>query len=53
MARIASGDTITVAPTSNIYTALAAAGFAIVLTGLILFFIQANAILGAGVLFSS
>ena len=51
MSRISSGDVIRVAPSSNIYTALAAAGFAIVATGLVLFFIQANAILGSGALF--
>lgn len=53
MSRISSGDVIRVAPTSNVYTALAAAGFAIVLTGLILFYVQASAILGAGALFAS
>lgn len=45
MSRIASGDTIQVKPTNNVYTALAAAAFVVVLTGLILFVMKANEIL--------
>ena len=52
MSRIASGDVIRVAPTNNVYTALAAAGFVFVLVGLILFILKAQEILGAGVFFS-
>jgi hypothetical protein len=46
MSRIASGDVIRVRPTNNVYTALAAAGFALVTTGLILFVLKAGEILG-------
>jgi hypothetical protein len=46
MSRIASGDVITVRPTNNIYTALAAVGTVIVLTGLVLFFLKVSEVLG-------
>ncbi len=48
MSRIASGDVIQVKPTNNVYTALAAAGFVVVLTGLILFILRANEVLPPG-----
>ena len=48
MSRIASGDTIQIRPTNNVYTALAAAGFVVVLTGLILFIIAADKVLPEG-----
>ena len=47
MSRIASGDTIQVRPTNNVYTALAAAAFVLVLTGLILFIVAADKVLPA------
>ena len=40
------GERIEVAPTNNVYTALAAAGTVVVLTGLILFFLKASEVLG-------
>jgi hypothetical protein len=46
MSRIASGDMVTTRPTNNVYTALAAAGTVVVLTGLILFFLKASEVLG-------
>lgn len=50
MSRLGNSDVIVQKPTNNVYTALAAAGFVLVLTGLILFYIKAEAILGSGVL---
>jgi hypothetical protein len=52
MSRISSGDVIQVKPSNDVYTGLAAAGFVLVLTGLILFIIKAQAILGDGILFA-
>ncbi len=50
MSRFGTGDVIVQKPTNNVYTALAAAGFVVVLTGLILFYLKAEEILGSGVL---
>jgi hypothetical protein len=50
MSRAGTGDVIALKPTNNVYTALAAAGFVVVLTGLILFYVKAEQILGSGVL---
>jgi hypothetical protein len=50
MSRLGTGDVIVQKPTNNVYTALAAAGFVLVLTGLILFYVKAEAILGSGAL---
>ena len=46
MSRIASGDVVVVRPTNNVYTALAAAGFVLTLTGFILFYLKTQDILG-------
>ncbi|HEY0010275.1 MAG TPA: hypothetical protein VGB55_16250 [Tepidisphaeraceae bacterium] len=46
MSRIASGDVVYVRPTNNVYTALAAAGFVLTLTGFILFYLKVSDILG-------
>jgi len=53
MSRISSSDVMDVKPTNDIYTALAAAAFVLVTTGLVLFIIKAQAVLGDGVLFAS
>ena len=50
MSRIASGDVIRVAPTNNVYTAIAAAGFVATLTAAVLFFIKAQEVLGFSLL---
>jgi hypothetical protein len=50
MSRLGTGEVIAVKPTNNIYTALAATAFVVVTTGLVLFFIKAEQILGSGVL---
>ncbi len=50
MSRLGSADVIVQKPTNNMYTALAAAGFVLVTTGLVLFYLKAEVILGAGVL---
>jgi hypothetical protein len=50
MSRLGTGDVIAVKPTNNVYTALAAAAFVVVTTGLVLFYIKAEEVLGAGVL---
>lgn len=50
MSRLGTGDVIELKPRNNVYTALAAVGFVVVTTGLVLFFIKAEEILGAGVL---
>lgn len=42
MSRIASGNTITVAPTNNIYTALAAAAVVAQILGLVVLFLSAG-----------
>ena len=49
MSRIATGNTVTVAPTNNVYTALAAAAVIAQILGLIVLFIRA---LDLGGLFS-
>jgi hypothetical protein len=46
MSRIASGDVIRVAPTNNVYTGLAAAGFIATLAAAVLFFLKVQDILG-------
>ena len=46
MSRAASGDTVVVKPSANVYTALAAAATAAVLLGLIALFLKANTVLG-------
>ena len=53
MSRLSTGDVIVKKPTNDVYTGLAAVGFVIVLVGLILFYVKAEQILGAGVLFKS
>ena len=42
MTRAASGDTVTVAPSNNIYTALLGAGVVVVAIGLIILFLRAQ-----------
>ena len=42
MSRIASGNTVTVAPSNNVYTALAAAAFIAQVLGLIVLFVRAR-----------
>ena len=42
MSRGVSGETITVRPTNNVYTALAAAAVIVQIIGLIVLFIRAN-----------
>lgn len=42
MSRLAGGDVIRVAPTNNVYTGLAAAGFAVTLVAVILFYLKAG-----------
>ncbi len=42
MSRIASGNTVTVAPTNNVYTALAAAAVIAQILGLIVLFVRAG-----------
>ena len=42
MSRIATGNTVTVAPTNNVYTALAAAAVIAQILGLIVLFIRAQ-----------
>ena len=42
MSRIASGNTVTVAPTNNIYTALAACAVIAQILGLIVLFMRAG-----------
>lgn len=51
MSRLGTGDVIELKPRNNVYTALAAAAFVLVTTGLVLFYIKAEQVLGAGVLF--
>lgn len=46
MSRISGGDVIRVAPTNNVYTALAAAGFVATLAAVVLFFLKAGDVLG-------
>lgn len=50
MSRIASGDVIRIAPTNNVYTALAAAGFVATLTAAVLFFLKTQDVLGFSML---
>jgi hypothetical protein len=40
MTRAASGDTVTVAPSNNIYTALAGLGVVVVLLGLVILYFR-------------
>jgi hypothetical protein len=42
MSRISSGNTVTVAPTNNVYTALAAAAVIAQILGLVVLFISAG-----------
>jgi hypothetical protein len=42
MSRIATGNTVTVAPTNNVYTALAAAAVIAQILGLIVLFVRAG-----------
>ncbi len=42
MSRISSGNTVTVAPTNNVYTALAAAAVIAQILGLIVLFLSAG-----------
>ena len=42
MSRIASGNTVTVAPTNNVYTALAAAAVIAQILGLVVVFMSAG-----------
>jgi hypothetical protein len=42
MSRIATGNTVTVAPTNNIYTALAASAVIAQILGLIVLFVRAQ-----------
>ncbi|MGB7156513.1 MAG: hypothetical protein WBD40_00520 [Tepidisphaeraceae bacterium] len=42
MSRIATGNTVTVAPTNNVYTALAAAAVVAQILGLLVLFIRAK-----------
>jgi hypothetical protein len=46
MSRAASGETITVRPTNNVYTALAAAAVIVQIIGLIALFMRAGAVGG-------
>ncbi len=46
MSRIASGNTVTVAPTNNVYTALAAAAVVAQILGLVVLFLRARDIGG-------
>ncbi|MBC7785492.1 MAG: hypothetical protein H7144_16790 [Burkholderiales bacterium] len=48
MSRLSTGDVIVQKPGNNVYTAIAGAGFVLVLIGLILFYLKADAVLGAG-----
>ena len=42
MTRAASGDTVTVAPSANVYTALLGLGVVVVVIGLLILFLRAN-----------
>jgi len=42
MSRVATGNTVTLAPTNNVYTALAAAAVVAQLLGLVVLFIRAK-----------
>ena len=46
MSRIATGNTVTLAPTNNIYTALAAAAVVAQIVGLLVLFMRAKATVG-------
>ena len=46
MSRIAGGDVVRVAPTNNVFTGLAAAGFIATLAALALFVLKAKEVLG-------
>ncbi|HLL91230.1 MAG TPA: hypothetical protein VK324_18170 [Tepidisphaeraceae bacterium] len=50
MSRIAGGDVITVKPTNNVYTALAAAAVVAQIVALIFLFMRASAVFGKGLL---
>lgn len=46
MTRAASGDVVTVRPTNNVYTALAAIGTLVSIIALIVLFMRANVLFG-------
>lgn len=48
MTRAASGDVVTVKPTNNVYTALAAIGTLVSIIALIVLFVRANTLFGEG-----
>lgn len=46
MSRAVTGDTVTVRPTNNIYTALAGVALVIVILGLVVVYMRANTLFG-------
>ena len=46
MSRAVTGDTVTVKPTNNIYTALAGVALVIVILGLVVVYMRANTLFG-------
>jgi hypothetical protein len=48
MSRAITGDTITVKPTNNIYTALAGVALVIVILGLVVVYLRANTLFDGG-----
>jgi len=46
MSRAVTGDTVTVRPTNNIYTALAGVALVIVILGLVVVYLRANTLFG-------
>ena len=48
MTRAASGDVVTVKPTNNVYTALAAIGTLVTIIALIVLFVRASTLFGEG-----
>lgn len=50
MSRAASGDTVVIKPSNNVYTALVVIATVVVILGLIVLFTRANAIFGTGLL---
>lgn len=52
MSRVSGGvETVTVAPTNNMYTALAAAGFILSLVGLVLLWLRSKELFGGNGIF--
>lgn len=50
MSRAASGDTVVIKPSNNIYTVLVVIATIVVILGLIVLFARANTIFGTGLL---